>query len=76
MWNDWAISEDFKIITRGRHSASIPESVHVSNAREIFIEPGAKLSHCIINASSGPVYIGKNAGNNGRSIVAWPDCDL
>jgi len=61
MWNDWAIREDFKIITRGRHSASIPESVQVSNAREIFIEPGAKLSHCIINASSGPVYIGKNA---------------
>ena len=61
MWNDWAIREDFKLITNGRFSEPIPETVQVSNARAIFVEAGAKLSHCIINASSGPVYIGKNA---------------
>lgn len=61
MWNDWAIREDFKILTKGRQSENIPETVSVTNASEIFIEPNAKISHCIINASEGPVYIGKNA---------------
>jgi UDP-N-acetylglucosamine diphosphorylase/glucosamine-1-phosphate N-acetyltransferase len=61
MWNDWALREDFRIITKGRHSEPIPETVRVSNPREIFVEPGAVLSHCIINADTGPVYIGKNA---------------
>jgi UDP-N-acetylglucosamine diphosphorylase/glucosamine-1-phosphate N-acetyltransferase len=60
MWNDWAIREDFKLITEGRQSAPIPSSVHAVNPSDIFIEPGAKLSHCIINAETGPVYIGKN----------------
>src|SRR6476619_4884278 len=61
MWNDWAIRQDFTMVTKGRHSEPVPETVHVTNPREIFIEAGAKLSHCIINASTGPVYIGKNA---------------
>jgi len=59
--NDLAIREDFKLVTRDRFSNAIPESVHVSNPREIFVEADAKLSHCIINAEHGPVYIGKNA---------------
>ena len=61
MWNDWAIREDFLMITKGRHSEPVPETVHDTHPRDIFIEPGAKLSHCIINASTGPVYIGKDA---------------
>lgn len=72
MWNDWAIREDFKILTRGRHSETIPESVSVTNASEIFIEPGAKLSHCIINASQGPVYIGKNADVQEGALLRGP----
>src|SRR5262245_2183027 len=31
-WNDWAIREDFKLLTRGRHSEPIPESVQVINS--------------------------------------------
>jgi UDP-N-acetylglucosamine diphosphorylase / glucose-1-phosphate thymidylyltransferase / UDP-N-acetylgalactosamine diphosphorylase / glucosamine-1-phosphate N-acetyltransferase / galactosamine-1-phosphate N-acetyltransferase len=59
MWNDWAIREDFALVTRNRQSQSVPSSVQV--AGDVFIEAGARLSHCIINASMGPVYIGKNA---------------
>ena len=72
MWNDWAIREDYKMITNSRHSEPVPETVHVSNPREIFIEPGAKLSHCIINASNGPVYIGKNAEVMEGSLLRGP----
>jgi UDP-N-acetylglucosamine diphosphorylase / glucose-1-phosphate thymidylyltransferase / UDP-N-acetylgalactosamine diphosphorylase / glucosamine-1-phosphate N-acetyltransferase / galactosamine-1-phosphate N-acetyltransferase len=72
MWNDWAIREDFSVITKGRHSEPIPETVQATNPRQIFIEPGAKLSHCIINASAGPVYIGKNAEVMEGSMLRGP----
>ncbi|HUQ65804.1 MAG TPA: putative sugar nucleotidyl transferase [Flavitalea sp.] len=72
MWNDWAIREDFITITKGRDSQTIPETVQVNNPAEIFIEPGAKLSHCILNASTGPVYIGKNAEIMEGSLLRGP----
>ncbi len=60
-WNDWALREDFNWIQSVRKSQPIPASVQVINPQEVFIEEGAKLSHCILNAATGPVYIGKNA---------------
>lgn len=72
MLNDNAIRDDFKIITKGRLSEPVPETVNVTNARDIFIEPGAKLSHCIINASAGPVYVGKNAEIMEGSLLRGP----
>ncbi len=60
-YNDWALREDFAIITAGRTSQPIPASVSAINPAAIFIEEGAKLQHCILNASTGPVYIGRNS---------------
>ena len=57
-WNDWAIREDYKILTADRHSEPIPETVSVSGIGSIFIEKGAQLEHCILNAQQGPIYIG------------------
>lgn len=59
-WNDWAIRQDFKLITAGRQSAPVPTSVTIIGDGELFIEEGARLSHCMINLSTGPVYIGAN----------------
>lgn len=56
-WNDWAIREDFALLTKDRYSEPIPETVSVSGVNNIFIEPGAKVEHCILNAKSGPIYI-------------------
>lgn len=72
MWNDWAIREDFDIVTKGRTSQPIPDTVSVINPADIFIEPGARLRHCIINAESGPVYIGKDAEIMEGSVVRGP----
>lgn len=71
-YNDWALQEDYKLVTAGRYSVPIPESVQVMNARNIFIEEGAKLEHCILNASTGPIYIGKNAEIMEGSIIRGP----
>ena len=60
-YNDWALREDFKLITDGRVSQPVPAAVVCTNPENVFIEEGAKLQYCILNASTGPIYIGKNA---------------
>lgn len=59
--NDYAIRTDFPLVTEGRKSAPIPAGVMVSGAENLFIEEGANIyAGCIINATTGPVYIGKD----------------
>ncbi len=60
-WNAQAIKDDFELITEGRTSFAIDKSNSVICPENVFIEEGAKISYSIINASDGPVYIGKNA---------------
>lgn len=59
--NEQAIAQDFKLLTEGRISAAIPESVQVIGKENIFIEEGAILSFSMLNASKGFIYIGENA---------------
>ncbi|CAH8290542.1 UDP-N-acetylglucosamine diphosphorylase/glucosamine-1-phosphate N-acetyltransferase [Mariniflexile fucanivorans] len=59
--NDDAIQEDFNLITDGRVSKPIPSSNNVIAAENIFIEEGATLEFTTLNATNGPIYIGKNA---------------
>src|SRR5690606_29163765 len=70
--NDAAIREDFELITEGRHSQSIPKSVNVISPENIFIEEGAKLEFVTLNASTGPIYIGKNAEIMEGSVIRGP----
>ncbi len=60
-YNDWAIRKDFDMITTGRQSQQISSTNQIIGAENIFLEEGAVVEHSIINASAGPVYIGKNA---------------
>jgi UDP-N-acetylglucosamine diphosphorylase/glucosamine-1-phosphate N-acetyltransferase len=71
-WNDWALREDYKLITENRVSQAIPETVQTVSPSNIFIEPGAVLSHCILNASTGPIYIGKNAEVMEGALIRGP----
>ncbi|CAM1348533.1 GlmU family protein [Tenacibaculum crassostreae] len=59
--NDKAIRADFDLITEGRKSAPIPETVNCVSREDIFVEKGAKLTFATLNASTGPIYIGKDA---------------
>jgi len=71
-FNDWALREDFELLTKGRISIAIPQTVHAINPKNIFIEEGAVLSHCSLNASTGPIYIGKNAEIMDGAMVRGP----
>jgi UDP-N-acetylglucosamine diphosphorylase/glucosamine-1-phosphate N-acetyltransferase len=70
--NDWAIRQDFELITRKRKSQRISKTNKVIKPSKVFIEKGAKIEHCIINASTGPVYIGKNAEVMEGSVIRGP----
>lgn len=70
--NDAALREDFELLTEDRTSQPIPKSVNVISPENIFIEEGAKLEFVTLNASSGPIYIGKNAEIMEGSVIRGP----
>ncbi len=70
--NDVAIREDFELLTEDRYSQPIPKSVNVLSPEHIFIEEGAKLEFVTLNASTGPIYIGKNAEIMEGSVIRGP----
>ena len=70
--NGEAIDQDFQLLTQGRRSQPIPEGVRYLNKEHIFIEEGAEISFAILNAFTGPIYIGKGAKIMEGSIVRGP----
>ena len=59
--NDYAIREDFDLLTEKRKSQKIPKTNQATKPGNIFIEKGAVVEYCVLNASEGPIYIGKNS---------------
>ena len=70
--NDWAIRQDFELLTRKRKSQTISKTNKIIKPSQLFIEKGVKMEHCIINAATGPVYIGKGAEIMEGSIIRGP----
>jgi len=70
--NDAALREDFDLITADRISKPIPKSVNVIAPENIFVEEGAKLEFVTLNASTGPIYIGKNSEIMEGSVIRGP----
>ncbi|MEW2922416.1 GlmU family protein [Muricauda sp. ANG21] len=59
--NGDALQSDYNILTAGRKSQPISNTNQVLHPENIFLEEGAKVEFSILNASTGPIYIGKNA---------------
>ncbi len=70
--NGQAIEDDFKLITHGRKSKVLSDSNRLIAEEKIFIEAGAKVECAVINASNGPVYIGKDAEIMEGSVIRGP----
>lgn len=70
--NDAAIRADFLYLTEDRKSQPIPKSVNVIAPENIFIEEGAKLEFVTLNASTGPIYIGKNTEIMEGTVIRGP----
>jgi UDP-N-acetylglucosamine diphosphorylase/glucosamine-1-phosphate N-acetyltransferase len=70
--NDKAIQADFDLLTEGRTSQPIPDGVHTIQRQNIFIEQGATVSYSSLNASKGPIYIGKDSEIMEGCLVRGP----
>jgi UDP-N-acetylglucosamine diphosphorylase/glucosamine-1-phosphate N-acetyltransferase len=70
--NAEALIEDFALLTSDRISAPIPASVQAQNPADIFIGEGVRVSHCLLNASTGPIYIASDAEIMEGALIRGP----
>ena len=70
--NGDAIKSDFEILTAGRKSLALSSTNQTIGVEHIFVEEGAKVECAILNASTGPIYIGKDAEIMEGAIVRGP----
>ncbi|GAB4132913.1 MAG: GlmU family protein [Raineya sp.] len=69
-YNGEQIQADFHLLTHNRKSQGItdPHTI-VYQPENIFVEEGAKLKACVLNAEKGVIYIGKNAQVQELSVI-------
>ena len=60
-FNDYALKLDYEMLTEGRKSQLIPDTVQCINRDQIFLEEGVDISFATLNASTGPIYISKDS---------------
>lgn len=70
--NDWALRQDFEMLTKGKISRSLPSDNHYRNTDNIFLEDNVQIHFSVINADEGPVYIGKNVEIMEGSLLRGP----
>ena len=70
-WNDWALRQDMEELRKQKKSQPVPQGVQVIG-EDLFIDEGAEILPSIINTTTGPVYIGKDAVVMEGSMVRGP----
>jgi UDP-N-acetylglucosamine diphosphorylase/glucosamine-1-phosphate N-acetyltransferase len=70
--NGAQIHSDIKFITATPSSTQLKNALAIKNPEQIFVEEGAVLESCILNATDGPIYIGKHATILDGAIVKGP----
>jgi len=70
--NEMALEHDFALLTKGRKSQKLSGTNHVAGAENIFVEKGAKVECATLNATTGPIYIGKDATIMEGAMIRGP----
>lgn len=71
-FNEEHLKLDFSLITKDRDSSLLSKTNNVIGAENIFVEEGAKIEFATLNASTGPIYIGKDAEIMENSTIRGP----
>jgi UDP-N-acetylglucosamine diphosphorylase/glucosamine-1-phosphate N-acetyltransferase len=69
--NGQAIKDDYELVTKGRKSQPLSATNQVLGD-QVFVEEGAKVECAILNSTTGPIYIGKDAEIMEGSVVRGP----
>ncbi len=72
LMNGEVIRSDFELLAGGRTSMPISSSNTVIGKGKIFIEQGAVVEGAILNATTGPIYIGPNAEVMEGAMIRGP----
>lgn len=71
--NGEQIRADFELMTKSRNSQKVTDPHTIVYGEEnLFLEEGVTVKASIINASDGPVYLGKNSVIHEGSIIKGP----
>ena len=70
--NAKAIKDDFNNIRDQKMSAELSNTNTVIQSENIFVEEGATVENVSLNASHGPIYIGKNAEIMEGALIRGP----
>jgi UDP-N-acetylglucosamine diphosphorylase / glucose-1-phosphate thymidylyltransferase / UDP-N-acetylgalactosamine diphosphorylase / glucosamine-1-phosphate N-acetyltransferase / galactosamine-1-phosphate N-acetyltransferase len=71
-FNAWAIEQDVDLLQENARFQKISSTNKLTAPEKIFIEKGARVEHCFLNATDGPIYIGKNAVVMEGSMLRGP----
>ena len=67
------IKADFKLITSNRTSAGIEDPhTRLYGAANIFVEGGVHIKAAVLNAETGPIYLGKNSIVQEGALIRGP----
>lgn len=67
--NSQEIKNDFELLTKGRTSQPLSDPHTKTYGDQIFIEEGAIIKSAVLNAETGPIYIGRNAEVQEGSLI-------
>lgn len=70
--NAWAIQCDFTLLAGKQKKQRISSTNTVISEKNIFIEKGAVVEHCVLNAKDGPIYIAAGATVMEGSLLKGP----
>jgi UDP-N-acetylglucosamine diphosphorylase/glucosamine-1-phosphate N-acetyltransferase len=71
-WNKWAIAQDFDWLSANRKRQKPNPSNSLINGSQVFIEKGAIVTHSILNATDGPIFIAAGATVMEGSLLRGP----
>jgi len=66
------LEADFLRITKGRISEKLSDSIRVDRPDKVFVEPGFSGGYFTLNATRGPIYLGKDSEVMEGSIIRGP----
>jgi len=70
--NAQAIAQDVELLSKKGHFVPVPSSCFAKAKNQIFLEEGAEVEGAFLNASEGPIYVGRNARVMEGSMIRGP----
>jgi UDP-N-acetylglucosamine diphosphorylase/glucosamine-1-phosphate N-acetyltransferase len=71
-YNGQELISDYELVTAGRITAPISSTNNLLRPDRIFAEEGAKLEYTTLNASTGPIYLGRNTEIMEGALIRGP----